>query len=424
MREIVLFSLPSIAASLLEPLSAIVDTGLVGQLDTEMLAALAVGTTLLSTFTWVFNFLIHASTQALAGASDDNLGGRTRVSLTIALVVGVVTAVFLYAFRVPLYQLVSDKILSVDLVDEYFVPRLIGHPLAILFMTSLSLLRGLSRVQLALIFVAVSTGCNIFSSWFFLYILKIGLAGAAWGTVFANGIGMLACFIALSRDERVRQSFSKLPALTEWFSFGKNSLNLFGRSLALTGSLFLGARFAAADGAEALAAHQILLQVWLFVSFFIDGVAITANIKGSELARDQQRESFRALVKQVLLLGLCLGAFFSVYYFIFDDLTQGIFTRDPVVLELIDDLWPWIAITQIPNALAFVYDGVLFGLGSIGGFVWVRRWMIVGSLLVFLPISLTISGLKGVWFAFIALNCFRLLTGWWTTNHLLKKISS
>ncbi len=400
-----------------------VDTALVGRLDTQMLAALAVATTILSSVTWVFNFLIHASTQAVASAGPTEIGARARVSLSVALAIGCAVALLLFFFRHPFYSLVADDAVAPALIDTYFIARVIGHPFAILFMTSLSLLRGLGRVKIALVFVALSTGLNVLLSWLFLYVYDFGLSGAAWGTVLANFIGFAACTFTVIQDPRIKSSFSQLPPLAQWFSFGKNAINLFGRSVALTGSLFVGARFAAGEGAVALASHQILLQVWLFVSFFIDGVAITANIKGAQLSRLGERANFQAMVEQVLLLGLCLGSFFCLFYFLFEDFTQNIFTSDGAVTARLSALWPWLALSQIPNALAFIYDGILFGLGAFGGFVWVRRWMIIGALTVFLPLVLTSPGLEGVWAGLIGLNLFRLLTGWWSTRHILQRIA-
>lgn len=406
----------------MEPLAGVVDTALVGKLDTALLAALAVGTTLLSSFTWVFNFLIHASTQAVASANHDEIGARARVSFSISIIVGLVTAIVLYFFRPWLYDLISDGNIRHDLIDLYFVPRLIGHPFAIVFMTALSILRGLSRVNIALVFVLVTTALNIFLSWLLLYPMNIGLSGAAWGTVLANILGMIACLLVLLREERVRKSAKRIPPKDEWFSFGKNSLNLFGRSLAITGSLFIGSRLAAQQGATTLAAHQILLQVWLFVSFFIDGIAITANIKGAEYSKHKQQENFSQMVRRVLALGCVIGGVFTLLYFVLEHPIQNLFTNDSAVIVLLSGIWPWIALTQIPNSIAFIYDGLLFGLGSLGGFVWVRRWMLCAGILVFLPIALTVDGLNGIWFGLIGMNLFRLVTGFWTTRYLTSKI--
>ena len=69
--------------------------------------------------------------------------------------------------------------------------------------------------------------------------------------------------------------------LSPWLHFGKNSWDVFGRSFVLTSVFFLSTRMAAKASTVQLAAHQILLQLWLFSSFFTDGVAMTGTILGA-----------------------------------------------------------------------------------------------------------------------------------------------
>ena len=185
-----LFSLPSILASLLEPLASLVDTALVGRMNTDWLGALAVGSIILGSFTWVFNFLIHATTHGIA--SSDNPTGtallreRVRISLTVGLGLGLLSALLLWFLRFHLYTLAGANAPLIPLVDEYFSIRILGHPLILLQTTALSVLRGLGNVRTSLILTVLTTATNIAASWFFLYVARIGLAGAAWGTVLAH----------------------------------------------------------------------------------------------------------------------------------------------------------------------------------------------------------------------------------------------
>ena len=289
-------------------------------------------------------------------------------------------------------------------------------------MTLLSLLRGLSRVNMVLLFVLVTTVINIFCSWFFLYVLKIGLSGAAWGTVVSHAVGVLIAGAYLWRRPQVRNTSQALPSRRDWFNFGRNSANLFVRSFALTSSLFIGMHIAAKGGAEDLAAHQVLLQIWLFVSFFIDGVAITASIKGAEFLKRRDLLQLRATFAQVVGLALGLGAFFSGLYWLFGAFIRTFFSSDEAVIAQLEFLWPWIVWAQIPNALCFVYDGILFGLGEIGGFVWVRRWMVAAATMVFLPIAFFGNSIFAVWCGFIAMNVFRWMTGAWSVHRLVKTL--
>jgi Na+-driven multidrug efflux pump len=64
------------------------------------------------------------------------------------------------------------------------------------------------------------------------------------------------------------------------------------------------------------------------------------------------------------LLGLSLAAALTLGR----SSIPGIFSRDSHVLQLISALLPFVIISQPINAMAFVWDGVLFGAG---GFRWV-----------------------------------------------------
>ena len=79
-----------------------------------------------------------------------------------------------------------------------------------------------------------------------------------------------------------------------------------------------------------------------------------------------------------------------------------------------DTIWFWLAASQPINAMAYIYDGILFGAKD---FVFLRKRMMEGFLLVFLPLVLwgflKIESLLGLWLALIGLNGYRMLSGWW-----------
>ncbi|WP_372656073.1 MATE family efflux transporter, partial [Halobacteriovorax sp.] len=107
------FSLPNIFGSLLEPVTGIVDTALIGNKDTTWLAALSLGVVILSSFTWVFNFLIHTSIQSVSEAysisDSDQIHSRVKVALLLSLFVGLFSSVFLYFFSSPVFDFVGAK---------------------------------------------------------------------------------------------------------------------------------------------------------------------------------------------------------------------------------------------------------------------------------------------------------------------------
>ena len=220
----------------------------------------------------------------------------------------------------------------------------------------------MQRIPFSFTLVAVLTVSNIFTTWFALYIMNTGLIGAAVGTTgsFALatllGLGWLVKNNATSAVlEKVRFEFAEI------LSFGGEALHMFVRTGCLTGSYFIATSIATRLGSNVVAAHQIGLQVWVFTSFFVDGIAVTATSLGGKFLGAGRPDKWQTLGKRLLLIGFVTGAAFSLLFYAGARPIQMIFTNDTSLTTIIDQYW-WIIIVTAPfNALTFVYDGILFG---------------------------------------------------------------
>ena len=422
-KSLFLFSVPSILASLLEPLASLVDTALVGRMHTEWLGALAVGTIILSSFTWIFNFLIHATTHDISSADTPTtrslLKERIGICLTVGLGIGLVSSLVLWFLRYPLYQLAGAENELIPLVDEYFSVRILGQPLIILYTTSLSILRGLGRVQVGFLLTALSTGINIATSWFLLYVAQTGLSGAAWGTLIAHLIGCLlslAVIISMPRIQGFWQNFTWNKK--NWFHFGKNSGNIFLRTSCLSFIFFFANHLAAKQGVATLAAHQILLQIYLLSSYFTDGIAVSANIIGSNTLASGDISRLKTAYRRLLHWGLFVGLFFSLIYWFGQNTILELFSRDTEVLAISLSIWPLLVLTQPLSSLSFTYDGLMFGLGA---FSWLKNHLIIATAFIFLPLTLYCPSLECIWGGIIAVNLYRCLALFtYTRQYFLK----
>ena len=414
-KSLLLFSLPSIFASLLAPLSGIVDTALVGHLNTSWLAALTVGAIIFNSFSWIFNFLIHTSTQ---GISDSLAKGESsRISESIctpiffALGLGILSIILLYPIRTNLYLFAGASPSILSLVDSYFFVRLAGFPAFLLYTTVLSLLRGLEKVALCLYLVVFTTALNIVLSYIFLYRFSWGMKGAAWGSVIADFMGMILSLLFLFIYLPKGMFRFTRPTKGSFFKFSKNSLNLFGRSFILTSTFFIATKLAGGLSIEILAAHQIVLQCWLFSSYFIDGFAITANILGAKYNAKKDTHKFKTLCVRLMVLGGGIGLVFTLVFAIGTEMIWQLFTTDLKVFMVMALVWPLISYSQIINAIAFVADGLLFGTGD---FAFLRRHMAWGFLIVFLPAifySVLYESFMAVWWGMVLLNIYRVISG-------------
>jgi MATE family multidrug resistance protein len=420
-RNLIKLSIPAILSVAMEPVAAMVDTAFVGRKDTLWLAGLAVSTSVLTAFTWVFNFLVYAVTARVAqavGAGDRNrLGLQTRLALLTAAGLGCVVGTLLYMLKSPLLIDVmgAPEELSA-LAGPYYDVRCLGLPFVLLTTALLGILRGLQRIPFSLVLISALTLSNIITTWFALYVLNTGLIGAAVGT---TGSFVLATMVGLGwllKNNQISAILDKVKLeISEALSFGGEALDLLIRTGCLTGSYFIGASIATRLGTDIIAAHQIGLQVWVFASFFVDGIAVTATSLGGKFLGERRPDKWKALGNRLLRLGLLTGAAFSLLFFFAARPLQMLFTNDASLTPIIDEYW-WLIVVSSPfNALVFVYDGILFGSRD---YKFMRNSVAGALVLAFLPVlaigyfTATLS-ITTIWLALVARNGFRLVTAVW-----------
>jgi putative MATE family efflux protein len=416
-KGLIFFSIPSILSLMLEPLASGVDTFLIGRINTNWLASLAISVTIFNSFSWIFNFLIYASTESVSFSFGQKrfkeLGERIRISLFVALILGVGSALLIFGIRKTLYAVIGASPLLYASIEEYFLVRLIGHPFALLYTTLISIFRGLGKVKKAFYLAFITTFLNIAISWFLLNVMMMGIKGAAIGTVISTIIGVLLAFCVLLSDRQIREHLLKLRVkLNEVFFFGAKSFNIFIRSFCLTASLFMSTKLASGVGVVHLAAHQILFQFWLITSFFTDGLATTATVLGPSLIARGYKKRWLLLSNKMLKISLYIGGSFSLLYLIGGQFFQHFFTNDLLVIDLLKEMWPLIVISQLINPAAFIFDGLLFGQSD---FKFVRIHMVRAVFLLYLPTSLLcyfFTNLWPIWVGLLAINLYRVITGY------------
>lgn len=424
-RELILFSLPSLAASLLEPLASFVDSLYVARLSTRSLAALAVASAIFNTITWVFNFLIHTSTQAVsshsASGEEELLWSRIKMASVLSLVLGLLSCTLLWFGRDWWFSLAGASESYHTELESYFFIRTLSQPFVLLGLTWLSILRGFSLMRETFVILLVTTLTNIFLSGLFLYQLDMGISGVAWGTLIAQSLAFSLCVIqvlkkhpgALSLWRRARFSVEL------WRAYGKDTAGMLMRSGSLSLTFFLATRSAGLLGVCELAAHQILLQLWLFSSFLIDGLAVSANILGARYFALKDQVMLKLVARRLLILALIVGVIFAFTYGLGARLILNAFTRDQKLIEVALAHMMIVALSQPLMSLAYLYDGLLFGLGRYRA---LGLCMFAGLLAIILP-GLYFSehgyGLNSIWLALTMLGIYRGVSGAYLFKHKL-----
>jgi putative MATE family efflux protein len=186
------------------------------------------------------------------------------------------------------------------------------------------------------------------------------------------------------------------------------------RTAAFQACFLSAAAVAARFGAAALAAHQVVLQMWSFLALVLDSLAIAAqSLVGAALGAGDlshaRRVAWRVTVYSALaaaLLAAVLGAGARAF--------PAVFTADRDVLAAIGVPW-WFLVAQLPFAgIVFALDGVLIGAGDAA---FMRTATVLSAVFGFLPLiwlSLVFGwGLAGIWSGLSAFIGLRLVFGVW-----------
>lgn len=424
-KAIIALTLPAIFSVAMEPMAEMIDTVILGHVNTTWVGSLAATNASLGSFAWLFNFLSYGVTaqiaQSLGAGKKDALGAHILTALLMALVISVGVGIPLFLFGHQLLSTVMGA--SGELLVEsqaYYSIRVIGYPLTILSISLIGILRGLQKIPLTMGIVLLTTLVNAVGTYLSVFHYGWGIEGAAWATVLSFLVG--DC-IVLGFLWRHRADFGLSRGWKmDWsdvMNLGSDGLNLAGRTGTLTLAFFIVTALATRLGTTVVAAYQVALQAWLVAAYCIDGLAITATSLGGQLLGKGDRRAHRLLARRLIHLGLGVGIIFFLFYWIAGTWVQGFFTNRPEIIALLGTIWFWLAASQPINALAYVYDGILF---STRDFVFLRKRTMEAFFLVFLPLVLwgffMMKSLLGLWLALIGINGYRMLSGWWRCKRL------
>lgn len=136
------------------------------------------------------------------------------------------------------------------------------------------------------------------------------------------------------------------------------------RTAAITGTYAAATALAARAGPAAAAAHQVAFQLWLASSLLADSLAVACQTLLARRLAEGDAASARAVADRCVLMAAVLGVSLAAVLAAGRGVVPGLFSRDGEVLALVGGLLPAVIASQPLNALAFVWDGVLFGAGG------------------------------------------------------------
>lgn len=412
--QLLKLALPMILANITTPLLGLVDTAVMGHMDSSaQLAGASIGALILVQIYWVCGFIRMSATgmsaQAKGEADAVAIAKSFYQTAVIALMIGV--AIWLLQsliMRAGLWLASPAPDVAIH-SEEYFSVRVWGAPAALLNLALIGWLVGQQKTKAVLLVQIIgnllNAGLDIMLVWWWDW----GISGVALASVVAEYTMMILA---------VSVAFSQIhwhPLRREWFNktarkfLMKLNGDMLLRNLALQACLaFLtiqGARY----GQTATAVNAILMQFFVLIALGLDGIAYAVEATVGEAAGAQNTRGIMRQTCRGLLWSGLFAIGYALVFWVFGRQIIGLLTDIESLKHAAYqylDLMIWLPLIA---HWCFLFDGVFVGLTQAKA---MRDTMIISAALVFFPVwYITQSqGNQALWWALLAFLLARGIT--------------
>ncbi|WP_036435488.1 MATE family efflux transporter [Mycobacterium sp. URHB0044] len=416
-RRIAGLALPALGVLAAEPLYLLFDIAVVGRLGALSLAGLAIGGLVLALVASQLTFLSYGTTARAAryfGAGDrDSAVGEGVQATWLAIGLGALIVATIEVAAVPLLRLIADGGEIADMALPWLRIAILGAPAILISLAGNGWMRGVQDTARPLRYVvtgfAVSAVLCPTLVYGWLGFPRLELAGSAVANLVGQWLAaVLFCRALLAERVPLRVDFTVLRAQVV---MGRD---LVVRTMAFQACFVSAAAVAARFGAAAVAAHQVVLQLWSFLALVLDSLAIAAqSLVGAALGAGQLAHA-KSVAWRVTVFSTLGAVVLAATFAVGSSVMPSLFTDDRSVLDEIGVPW-WFLVAQLPIAgVVFALDGVLLGAGDAK---FMRNATLASALIGFLPLiwlSLVFGwGLLGIWSGLTTFMVLRLVfVGW------------
>lgn len=417
-REILRLAFPNILSNISIPLLGMVDTALMGRLESEIyIGAVALGSIIFNIIYWGFGFLRMGTT----GLTAQSYGQEDRKECSAILGRG-----FLFALCGSILILALQSIIAwigfsllqgddavKTLATQYFNIRIYAAPATLGLYVFQGWFLGMQNARYPMLLTIFVNLLNVVFN--ILFVLQMGMKadGVALGTVCAQYLGLALAVGMLFFKYRPyiaqiewKQIF-RLAAIKRFFAI---NVDIFIRTVCLVFTFAFFTSASAAIDSLTLAANQILLQYISLMSYAVDGFAFAAESLVGRFIGAKDSTRLRKSVRFLFYWGIGFGAAFALVYGVAGRDLLRIFTDQIEIIETALPFVWWMVTISVAGSVAYMWDGVYIGATATAP---MRNMMVISTVGVFLPIyylTLSLFGNHGLWLALLLFMIARGIT--------------
>lgn len=362
-------ALPMIFSNITVPLLGLVDTAVVGHLDSAVyLGGVAIGATATSFLFMLLLFLRMSTTGLTAQAYGAKNAPALARALVQPLLLALGAGVLITLLRVPLIDLAlhitGGSAAVLEQARRFLDIRWLSAPASLGNLVLLGWLLGVQYARAPVILLVVGNVLNIVLDVWLVMGLGMNVQGAALATVVAE-YATFALGLLMARRVLLMRGIT-LAVLKKAWRGGLGRLLALNRDIMLRSLLLqlcfgsitvFGARL----GAETVAANAVLMMFLTFTAYALDGFAYAVEAHSGHAygARDdtQLKLIWHAACRQAGLVALA----FSAVYALAGESIIALLTSLPALQNMAGHYLIWQVILPVVGVWCYLLDGMFVG---------------------------------------------------------------
>ncbi|GET20019.1 MATE family efflux transporter [Prolixibacter denitrificans] len=408
-RKILDLAIPNIVSNITVPLLGLVDMTLMGHLGSAVyIGAISLGGVIFNFLYWMFAFLRMGTSGFTAQATGRKDWKESELILGRSFALALFFGVMLIILQVPI-EWVSFRILGgseevKQLASQYFYIRIWAAPATIGLYSLNGWFIGMQNAKVPMTVAIIINVANIIFSLLFVFAFGMKSDGVALGTVLSQYMGLfLSLWFARKKFGAPLSRLSKNQVLDikALRIFMLVNSDIFIRTLCIIGVFTFFTSKSAGMNNTVLAVNSLLLQFFMFFSFFMDGFAYAGEALAGKYFGAGSRAKLKKVTQLLFLWGTSLGVTFSLIYLLAGNQIVSLLTDQVSIREAARPFIWWTALVPISGFAAFIWDGVYIGATASKG---MRNSMLAATFLLFVPGFLLFKNSMGndaLWLAMI-----------------------
>lgn len=428
--NIVKLSIPIFFANLVIPLVAIVDTGLMGNLDNaSYLTATSIATSVFSLIFWSFGFLRMGTVGLVAQAHGSNqyeqIVNLVFQNIAFVIIISLLLVIFqkyIFTIALSIFDLSNE---TSKYFKEYFQIRIYSSFGELIIFIITGLFIGLQRTTISSVVVGFFSITNILLSLIFVISFDLDVRGVALGTVISSTLTAIIflcyTFFELKKLTSIKINIAKIFNLKKIKKLFNINLDIFIRSALLTFSFIFFTYLGNTISEDVVAANTILLNLIMLSAFILDAYAFsTEGIVGYSIG-SKNKTLLTDVIKNSFILSASTGLFISLIYLVGKDNFISIMTDLPDIKNLSFSYSYWVVIIPFISCFCFQFDGIFIGASQTKE---LRDAMIISVIIYLLAAFYLLNnfGNTGLWISLCIFFMARALTLFLFLGKIYKRI--